>query len=266
MLRFQNISFSYVENSPTINNVTFDLQKGEFVSIVGRNGSGKSTLLKLACGLLRPSEGKILFNSFDILALKPKIRARLISYLPQIEPVYYNGTSVNEMLYYGRYAYKNFFEFSYNEPDRKAVMAGVNATGIFSLLGKKFNELSGGERQRVLVTMALIQLNLLESLSGKLLLVDEPTSFLDISYQYEIYEFLKSLQKEKGLSLITVTHDIDLALKFTEKTILLKEGKIVAFDQTERIFNDPLFDEIFGVQTEIIDFDSKKHLLKIKKL
>lgn len=266
MLSFQNISFSYVEDSLIINDVTFELQKGEFVSIIGRNGSGKSTLLKLICGLLEPLKGRVLFNSFDIHTLKPKIRARLISYLPQVEPVYYNGVSVNEMLFFGRYAYKNFFDFSYNESDYKVVMAGVNATGVLPLLGKKFNELSGGERQRILVTMALVQLNLLESLSGKLLLVDEPTSFLDISYQYETYELLKSLQKERGLSLITVTHDIDLALKFTEKTILLKEGKIAAFDQTEKILKDSLFDEIFGVQTEIIDFASKKHLLKIKKL
>lgn len=266
MLHFQNISFSYVENSSTINNVTFELQEGEFVSIIGRNGSGKSTLLKLACGLLRPFEGRILFNSFDIWNLKPKVRARLISYLPQMDPVYYNGVSVTEMLYYGRYAYKSFFDFSYNDSDYQAVMAGVEATGLLSLLDKKFNELSGGEKQRVLVTMALVQLNLLESLSGKLLLVDEPTSFLDISYQYETYELLKSLQKEKGLSLITVTHDIDLALKFTEKTILLKEGKIVTFDQTEKVLSNPLFDEILGVQTEIIDFGSKKHLLKIKRL
>jgi iron complex transport system ATP-binding protein len=266
MLSFQNISFSYDEDIPTINNVTFKLQKGEFISIIGRNGSGKSTLLKLACGLLKPFEGRILLDSNDIQNLKPKIRARLISYLPQIEPVYYNGVSVNEMLFYGRYAYKNIFDFSYKESDRKAVMAGVEATGISSLLDKKFNELSGGEKQRILVTMALVQLNLLETLSGKVLLVDEPTSFLDISYQYETYELLKSLQKEKGLSLITVTHDVDLALKFTEKALLLKEGKIAVFDQTEKVLCDPLFNEIFGVETEIIDYGSQKHLLKIKKL
>lgn len=267
MLRFQNISFSY-NNSPQliINNVTFDLQRGEFVSIIGRNGSGKSTLLKLACGLLQPLTGRIFLNSSDIEALKPKMRARLVSYLPQIEPVYYNGVSVSEMLYYGRYAYKSFFDFSYNKTDYEVMMTGVKATGISSLLNKRFNELSGGERQRVLVTMSLIQLNLSESLSGKLLLVDEPTSFLDISYQYETYELLKSLQEEKGLSVITVTHDIDMALKFTEKAILLKDGEIVIFDQTEKVLNNPLFNEIFEVQTEIINLGSRKHLLKIKKL
>lgn len=259
ILEIKDLNFLYDVNNQTtdsfvLRNVNLNIKEKDLVSIIGKNGSGKSTLIKLIARITSSDSGKIIFNGKDILDYEKKELSRSISYLPQSNDVIHFDSTVNEFLKLGRYPYKSFTEFRYSDSDKDEVTSCVKITGTESLLEKKMNGISGGERQKVLLTLSLIQLGNAGDLTGKLLIVDEPLTHLDINHQIEIMKILKMLN-EKGLTVIIVIHDLNLALKYTSRSVLISNGKIVRHSETKEVITEEMLKEHFFIDSKILNYE-----------
>jgi|WetSurMetagenome_2_1015567.scaffolds.fasta_scaffold07916_3 iron complex transport system ATP-binding protein len=261
LLKAEDLCFSYGKDNFALNSVNFNVLNKDFISVIGRNGSGKSTLVKLISGVYSHYKGKVFLHNKDICSYTKKDVSKILSYLPQSSLNGNNGLNVFEFLLLGRYAYKKFSDFSFSEYDRKAVIDSIEITGIDNLLNKSINELSGGEKQKVLVTLSLVQLDINSDLSEKILIIDEPLTFLDINFQYEIFSILSRLNEEKNLTIIIVTHNINLSLKYTGKTLLLDKGKMILFDYTKKVITEDVIEKYFKVKSKIVNFDDDHHIL-----
>jgi iron complex transport system ATP-binding protein len=261
LLKIEELYFSYGDEGFALKNINLNVLNNEFVAVIGRNGSGKSTLVKLISGIYSGYKGNIFLNKKNISEYSKKDISKVLSYLPQSSLNGSNGLNVFEFLLLGRYAYKKFSDFSFSDMDRKAVNDAVEVTGIKDFIGKSVNELSGGEKQKVLVTLALVQLDISADLSEKMLVIDEPLTFLDINFQYEIFSILSRLHREKNLTVIVVTHSLNLALRFTDKTLLMDKGEMILFDETNKVISEETVEKYFKVKSKIVNFDNGYHIL-----
>lgn len=261
LLKVADLCFSYGKDNFALKNLNIDVLKNDFLAVIGRNGSGKSTLVKLISGIYNRYEGKVYLKGKDINSYSRKDISKKLSYLPQSSINGSNGLNVFDFLLLGRYAYKKFSDFTFSDSDKKAVEDSIDATGIGVFSEKSINELSGGEKQKVLVTLSLVQLDISSDLSEKILVIDEPLTFLDINFQYEIFTILKKLNKEKKLTIILVTHNLNLALKYTKKTLLLDKGESILFDETYNVITGETIEKYFKVKSKIINFDDSYHIL-----
>jgi len=214
-LEARGVVFEY-DGVRALNGVSFTLKGGEVVGIVGPNGSGKSTLLKICAGILKP-KGEVLLNGKRIVGLPRKELAKRVAYLPQ-ETSQELRFSVYEMVKFGRYPYKRILREE-TKRDAEVVERVIKLLGIERMRERPFNELSGGEKGRVLIARALAQ-------EPQLLLLDEPTAHLDISHRIQVLNILRNLSKNKGILVLSVFHDLNLAFNFSDRIFLLKEGKI----------------------------------------
>jgi iron complex transport system ATP-binding protein len=261
LLKTEELCFSYGKDNFFLNNININVLNNDFISVIGRNGSGKSTLVKIISGIYGEYKGKVILKEKDICSYTKKDISKILSYLPQSSLNGSNGLNVFDFLLLGRYAYKKFSDFSFSVNDRKAVNESIEVTGINSFLDKPFNKLSGGEKQKVLVTLSLVQLDINSDLSEKILIIDEPLTFLDINFQYEIFSILKKLNEEKKLTIIVVTHNLNIALKYTGKTLLLDKGETILFDETEKVITEQIIDKYFKVKSKIVNFENGYHIL-----
>lgn len=241
ILEVNNLSAGY-EKDHVIRDITFSLRKGEFVSILGRNGSGKSTLIKGIQGLLNNVSGRIRIDGQDIFSLKPRQLARKIAYVPQIFDFSFEF-SVEEIVLMGRYIHQGRLG-GCTSVDFEIIEEVMNLTQISHLKGKKIAHLSGGERQRVFIARALAQ-------DTPLLFLDEPSSHLDISYQVEIYQILKQLQMQKGKTILTTEHNINLAIPYSQKLLFLKNGRIHSQGPPEKLITKKNINSVFQAEVEI---------------
>jgi iron complex transport system ATP-binding protein len=261
LLKTEDLCFSYGSGNFALNSININVLKNDFLSVIGRNGSGKSTLVKLISGIYSRYNGKVYMHGKDACTYSRKDISKILSYLPQSSLNGSNGLNVFEFLLLGRYAYKRFSDFSFSEYDKKSVSDSIEITGINSYAGKSVNELSGGEKQKVLITLSLVQLDINSDLSEKILVIDEPLTFLDVNFQFEIFSILEKLNKEKNLTIILVTHNLDLALKYTGKTMLLDKGEMVLFGDTKEVITEENMERYFRVKTKIIGFGNGYHIL-----
>ena len=241
ILEVKDLSAGY-ENSSVIEDISFSLKKGEFISILGRNGSGKSTLIKALHGLLKNVSGQITVDGEDIFSLKPRQIAKKIAYVPQIFSFSFEF-SVFEIILMGRYIHQGRLGGT-SPSDSNTVKEVMSLTEVTHLKEKKIAHLSGGERQRVFIARALAQ-------DTPLLFLDEPSSHLDISYQVEIYQILKRLQEEKGKTILSTEHNINLAIPYSQQLIFLKEGKVQALGPPEKLITKNNIKEVFQANVEI---------------
>lgn len=252
VLRFEDVNFSYSDNFK-LRNISFDVNEGDFISVIGKNGSGKSTLVKLIARIITNYGGKILYEGKDIHSIDRKEYSRNISYLPQ--STFYNEEwKVKDFLMLGRYAYKKFSDFTFSEQDKLVSAESINETGINALSDKYFYELSGGERQKVLLTLALVQLDITKELKGKILIIDEPLTYLDVNHQFEIFNILKNLNA-KGLTVIIVIHDLNLAMRFSDKTLLMNNGELIKYSYSKEVITEDMLKEHFLIDSKIINFE-----------
>jgi len=241
LFEVKNLSAGY-ENGYVIKDISFSLKEGEFVSILGRNGSGKSTLIKALQGLLKNVSGGVTVNGKDVFSLKPRQIAKKIAYVPQIFSFSFEF-SVMEIILMGRYIHQGRLGSTSSHDSRK-IEEVMNLTDIVHLRDKKTAHLSGGERQRVYIARALAQ-------DTQLLFLDEPSSHLDISYQVEIYQILKRLQEEKGKTIFTTEHNINLTIPYSDKIMFLKEGKIQALGPPEKLITKKNIKEVYQADVDI---------------
>jgi iron complex transport system ATP-binding protein len=228
MARVDGVSFSY-NGDRVLHQVTFAVQPGEFMGIIGPNGSGKTTLLRLLEGLLRPLEGEVLIQGVSVREMSRRDMARIVAVVPQESPLTFPFL-VQEVVLMGRAPHLGIWEF---EGARDYVVAcqAMERTRTLDLADRNMNALSGGERQRVLMARALAQ-------EPRLMLLDEPTAFLDIRHQADCFSLMEDLNRQQGLTVVAVTHDINLASLYCHRIILLKEGRIHAVGRPEEVVTE----------------------------
>lgn len=217
-------------------NVSFDTP--EIVSIIGPNGSGKSTVLKTLGRLLEPMGGTVLLDGKNIQKMGAKEVARIISMLPQSAQAPQDMT-VRDLVLCGRLPYQNAFS-SLKKEDVEAVETALEETGLVDLQHRPLKDLSGGERQRAWLAMAIAQ-------EPDILMLDEPTTFLDVRYQLELMKLVVKLHKMRGITVIMVLHDLNHAAHFSHRLIAVKKGQIVADGAVEDIFNEAVLSKLYDV-------------------
>ncbi|MEM3811754.1 MAG: ABC transporter ATP-binding protein [Thermoplasmata archaeon] len=235
------MSFRY--NSKTIlNNINFGLERDQIVGILGPNGAGKSTIIKILGGILE-YEGSIKLTDIELKNFKRKELARVIAVVPQnFEPGF--DFKVSDLVMMGRTPYLKMFE-SVSQEDFNIVEDTMKVTDIMHIKDKSIREISGGERQRVIIAMAIAQ-------DPKILLLDEPNANLDLKYQISIFELLKNLVRTKHISIIVAMHDVNLAVKYCNKIMLLNKGEIVQFDAPEKVITEENIKKVYEIDSSII--------------
>ncbi len=234
-----------INKKEILKNVNITIPENKIVSIVGVNGCGKTTLLKTIVSLQKYS-GTISVNNTNINTLSYKEKAKIFSYLPQnyIVP----NISVNDLLIHGRFPHLDFNRKLSNK-DYEIINNAIKITNISSIVNKKLQNLSGGERQRSYIAMNIVQ-------NSNVILLDEPTTFLDISYQLEIFNIVKKLKKENK-TIIMVLHDLQQAFTFSDLLIVVNQGRVIAFDTPSNILNMNILKTTFGVN---LDKDNNNNL------
>ena len=213
-LEIRNARFGY--NGRTIlDDISFSVNHGEFVGIIGPNGVGKTTLLRCIDGIVKLESGAILFNGRDIRTIKRKKFAQHVGYVPQSMSIRYSGP-VFDLVLQGR---KPYFDWKPRSRDLEIVESVLKKTGLLDFAFRAFHTLSGGEKQKVFITRAL-------ALEPDILLLDELTNHLDLAHQMDILYLIKDLVRSRNISVLVNMHDLGLAMRFADKLILLHEGRI----------------------------------------
>ncbi len=238
-LEIVGVSFSY-GSRPALEDVTMNVGEGDVVSLVGPNGSGKTTLLKCINKILKPKKGVVLVGERNVREMKLKELAKLIGYVPQIPTRSFSFTVFDAVLL-GRRPYINW---SVGPKDKEIVSQVLTLMGIEDLAPRYLNELSGGERQKVIIARALAQ-------EPRVLLLDEPTSNLDIKRQLEVLGIIRSVVKEKRIAAVIAIHDLNLASRFSDKIILLYRGRIYDAGEPTKVLTKDNIRTVYGVDVEI---------------
>lgn len=241
-INVEKISFGYKEVR-VIKSLSFILPEGEFAGIAGPNGAGKTTLLKILDGILKPQEGKVTLNGKDIREFNRKELARCIAYVSQEHELPFAFT-VEEAVLMGRYPHLGLLGFE-GEKDVKIAEEAMEFCGISHLKNRLVTELSGGERQRTVIARAIAQ-------QTPVLLLDEPTAHLDLSGSVEIFELLLKLQKEKGLTIVSASHDLNLLARYTRRIMFLWKGEKILDGTPEEVLNEELLSRVYGARFHIL--------------
>ena len=233
ILNFNGVSFSY-DTDNFIKDLSFSVENGQFIGLLGANGSGKSTILKLACGILKSLNGSVDLWGKSIRSYRNRDRAKLLSYLPQVLDIHIPFT-VREVVGMGLYPYDILPALTTNE--------ALEMVGLANKADSVITNLSGGERRRVYIAMTLLQ-------GAGLVLLDEPLANLDIRYQIELLRLLKELRAARGITVIMALHDINIALQF-DTLMLIKEGRIIGTGTPDEVLTGDLLKEAFHVEVNI---------------
>jgi iron complex transport system ATP-binding protein len=253
IIQVKNVSFGYTQQRTILEDISFDVKPGTFLAIAGPNGAGKTTLLNLLCGLLRPQAGSIIIDTAQIESYSVRKLAQKVATVRQeFVPVF--DFTVAEVVSMARTPYLGTFGFD-GKKDTDAVNEALEATDTAWFALRPLSSLSAGERQRVFIARALAQ-------NTAIMLLDEPTSFLDLKHQVHIYDLLKAAQLEKGKTIVAITHDINLAAQYCDE-ILLLTGRDPHMQSPENgtqtcpsyligrakdIFSPEQIEEVFGVR------------------
>ena len=256
IIEVENLSFGYTQ-SEILKGLSFEVMSGAFVGIAGPNGAGKTTLLNLLCGLLSYKAGSIKIDAARIESYSVKKLAQKIAVVRQeFVPVF--DFCVAEMVSMARTPYLGTFGFE-SKADKEIVAEALEMTDTAHFASRPLAELSGGERQRVFIARALAQ-------STAILLLDEPTSFLDLKHQVAVYDLLKAAQLEKGKTIVVVTHDINLAAQYCDEILLLGADSSYHIGKAEDIFSPEQIEKVFGVRTFVGKVGAEKFFLPLGKL
>ncbi|MDP5275214.1 heme ABC transporter ATP-binding protein [Chengkuizengella axinellae] len=248
MIQVKLVSKSY-DSSHVIQNISFHVKKGESFGIIGPNGSGKSTLLKLCSGIEKAEGGTIQFANKEIHTYSRKHLAKWVAVLQQeaLPPV---GFSVREVVEMGRYPYQNWMGTEEKDPEHLIVDI-LEKLEIKALQNRSLEQLSGGERQRVALGKVMAQ-------QPQILMLDEPTTYLDIGHQLQMMEYIREWQQQIGLTVISVLHDLNLAAMYCDRLLLLHEGRLVKVGTAAEIINQELISQVYGTEPTIISHPQLK--------
>jgi cobalamin transport system ATP-binding protein len=232
----EHVSYSY-GSTPVLRGVSFDVNAGDFFVIIGPNGSGKTTLLKLICGILKPGEGRVKALGRPIREYSRKALARHVALVPQAFPADFPFT-VTELVLMGRSPHQGVLGIE-NEGDMEAARRAMAFTGVEHLARRRLEQLSGGERQRVFISRAICQ-------EPRIILLDEPTASLDLAHQVRVMDLMERLKEERGITVVMVSHDVNLAAMYGDFLLLLKEGEIVKMGLPEEVLTYTTLEQAYG--------------------
>jgi len=244
ILQVEDLSGGYGSRT-VVRQVSFSVQQGEWLSIVGPNGSGKSTVLRLLSRVLIPQAGRVYLDGRDLhTQLTPQQVARQLALLPQ-QPRIPAGLTVRQLVSLGRSPHQPWWAWQLMRADWQRVEWALEQAGLGSLALRRVETLSGGERQRAFLALALVQ-------EPQVLLLDEPTTFLDLRHQLELLELLQRLKQEQGLTVVTVLHDLNLAIRYSEQIALLGSGQMQALGSPLAVLTPSRVRQVFGLEVEWI--------------
>ena len=256
IIEVSHLSFSYLEVE-VLRDLSFEVERGCFLAIAGPNGAGKSTLLNLLSGVLKPDSGSIKIDGSEVKSYSTEALAREVAVVRQeFVPVF--GFSVIEMVLMARTPYYGPMGFE-SKADREIVNDALAATDTVEFARRRLGQISGGERQRVFIARALAQ-------DTSILLLDEPTSFLDLRHQVRIYDLLKKMQIEKDKTIVVVTHDINLAAQYCDEVLLLGADTDYYKAAPQDVFSQEKIEKVFGVTGFAGRVGREKFFLPLGKL
>lgn len=242
-LKATHLSLSY-ENCSIVHDLSLTIPHGKITVLVGPNGCGKSTLLRGISRLLKPRGGSVILDGQDIWKLPTKELAKQLGILPQ-GPVAPEGLTVHELVAQGRYPHQSWLQ-QWSPADERITREALEITRITSFADRAVDTLSGGQRQRAWIAMTLAQ-------DSDIILLDEPTTFLDLAYQIEVLDLLQDLNQERGKTIVMVLHDLNHACRYADKLIAIRDGQITAQGAPCDVITDTMVRDVFGIDCRVID-------------
>jgi len=247
VLRVEELCFAYPQGPPVLRDVSFSAAAGKFLAVLGRNGSGKTTLLKCLLRLLRPQSGRTLLDGRDISQYSAAQLARLSAYVPQ------NATSafaftVRQIVMLGRTPHLGVMGFE-TDMDHRVVAAAMEMTGVSGFADRTLDELSGGEAQCVMIARSIAQ-------QPSMMLLDEPTSHLDVKNQLAIYRMMQRLAHDWEMAVICVSHDVNLAGRFADELVFLRDGQVTASGRPGDVIRADVLRDVYDVDIELVQLPS----------
>ncbi|MCM3162558.1 ABC transporter ATP-binding protein [Metabacillus litoralis] len=232
------------DNKTILHDVSISIPSNKISIIIGANGCGKSTLLKTMARLIKPTSGQVTLGGKSIHSIPPKQLARVVGLLPQ-SPIVPEGITVSDLVGRGRFPHQSFLK-GWTKKDYEAVAEAMEMMKITEFADRHIDELSGGQRQRVWIAMALAQ-------QTDILFLDEPTTYLDITYQVEILDLLTDLNQKYGTTIVMVLHDINLSARYADHIFALHKGKLVAEGAPKEVITSELIEDIFGLNCTVVE-------------
>jgi iron complex transport system ATP-binding protein len=229
--------------APVVHDLTLDVPDGRVTTIVGPNGCGKSTLLRTLARLLRPTSGEVVLDGRPIRSIGTREIATRLALLPQ-SPVAPEGLLVRDLVGRGRHPHQRWFS-QWSPADEEVVESALAMTDTGALRDRPLDQLSGGQRQRAWIAMTLAQ-------DTDLMLLDEPTTYLDLAHQVEVLDLVTRLNRERGRTVALVLHDLNLAARHSDVIVVMKDGRIVTQGSPTEVFTAPLLAEVFGLDADVL--------------
>ena len=250
----KNLSFSYGKQQ-VLNGLHFSLHEGRITTLIGANGCGKSTLFNLMTKNLKPDQGEVFLREENIANLRLKDFAREAAIVHQYNMAPPDRT-VEKLVSYGRTPYHTMGLSSDPQKDEEKIQWALEITHTSKHKDKPVTELSGGQKQRVWIAMALAQ-------DTKVLFLDEPTTYLDVRYQLQILKLIQKLNREYGITIVMVLHDINQSLYYSDEIVAMKDGRMIAHGLPEEIITKELVKEVYGVDLTIQSVDGKPFVIPV---
>lgn len=248
MMQVKNLSYHYKGSAEVLRDVSFDIEPGKFLAILGNNGVGKSTLLKCFNHILKPDCGEVLLDGENLLAKSSREVARRVAFVSQSVP---NAQmTVHDVVMLGR---RPYMKWGFTEEDHTIVHDAMHRLDVEDMRGRFLNQLSGGEKQKVMLARALAQ-------QPKVLLLDEPTSALDIQNQYQVLKMVRDICHKDHMIAVVVIHDLNLALRFCDQFLLLKDGQVYRHGERS-ILDSTALKDVYGVDAKVVEIEGRHMVL-----
>ncbi len=248
-INIEGLEFSY-SSTPVLRDITLNLDGPKFVSILGPNGVGKSTFIHCINKILTPTGGSVFIDDLDVKEIPIKEIAKNIGYVPYSSNDTFSLTVVDTVLM-GRHPHSKWNSM---KEDLAIVYDTLKLLGISKLAMRRFNELSAGQHQKVMLARGLVQ-------EPKILLLDEPTSNLDVRHQLDVTKILKRMSEEKQILIIMISHDINIAAKFSDEIIMMHEGSVYAVGKPEDVITSDNLRVVYGVESDVVDDEGRPHII-----
>ena len=248
MMEIKNLSFHYKGCKEVLKDVSFTVEPGKFLAILGNNGVGKSTLLKCFNHILKPDRGEVFLDGENLLAKSTREVAKQVAFVSQSVPN--TQMTVHDVVMLGR---RPYMKWGFTEEDHEIVHEAMHRLEVEDMRGRFLNQLSGGEKQKVMLARALAQ-------QPKVLLLDEPTSALDIQNQYAVLNMVRSICHKDNRIAVVVIHDLNLALRFCDRFLLLKDGQVYGYGDRSILDSEALKD-VYGVDAKVVEIEGRHMVL-----
>ena len=248
MMQVRNLNYHYKGCPEVLKDVSFDIEPGKFLAILGNNGVGKSTLLKCFNHILKPDSGEVILDGQNLLKQSPREVAKKVAFVSQSVPS--TQMTVHDVVMLGR---RPYMKWGFTEEDHNIVHDAMHRLDVEDMRGRFLNQLSGGEKQKVMLARALAQ-------QPKVLLLDEPTSALDIQNQYQVLKLVREFCHKDNMIAVVVIHDLNLALRFCDRFLLLKDGQVYRHGDRSILDSEALRD-VYGVDAKVVEIEGRHMVL-----